>query len=226
MATPLTKRPQPWPIRAMHWLNALVLVVMAGSGLQILVAFPRMGPRDAPYDWFPLQGWTPPDWARVGGWLAGARAWHFAFAWVLILNGVLYVAYLAISGEWRRRLFLPRRDAGNALRMIAYYLRARRTPPQQGLYNGLQRATYTGVLALGAFVVVTGLAIYKPVQLGIFARLLGGYDPARLLHFTALALFAAFTLTHLVLVALHPRELLHIFSGGPREPIAPEDLRE
>lgn len=222
---PAVKRPQPWPVRLLHWVNAFALVVMAGSGLQILVAYPRMGPQGALYRWYPLQDWLPPEWMRVGGWLAGGRAWHFAFAWLLILNGLAYLAYLVLSGEWRRRLFLPRRDARPALQMIAYYLRLRKQPPGQGLYNGLQRATYTGVLGLGILVVLSGLVLYKPVQLEPLTRLLGGYDVARLIHFVTLALFAGFTVTHLVLVALHPRALADIFTGGSVAPVAREDRR-
>jgi thiosulfate reductase cytochrome b subunit len=212
-------------VRLLHWVNAFALVVMAGSGLQILVAYPRMGPQGELYRWYPLQDWLPPEWMRVGGWLAGGRAWHFAFAWLLILNGLAYLAYLAISGEWRRRLFLPRRDARAALQMVAYYLRLRKTPPEQGLYNGLQRATYTGVLGLGILVVLSGLALYKPVQLELLTRVLGGYDVARLIHFVTLAFFAGFTVTHLVLVTLHPRALAEIFTGGSVAPVAREDRR-
>lgn len=225
MALPSVKRPQPWPIRLMHWLNVVALVVMAGSGLQILVAYPRMGPQGQLYRWYPLQEWVPPGWMRIGDWLAGGRAWHFAFAWLLIVNGAAYLLYLAFSGEWRRRLFLPRRDAKHALQMCAYYLRLRKTPPEQGLYNGLQRATYTGVLFLGILVVLSGLAIYKPVQLGFLTRALGGYDPARFIHFAVLVLFALFTVTHIVLTVLHPRALLDIFTGGRRAPVAAEDRR-
>src|SRR6478609_1047540 len=104
------RREQPWPVRLLHWANAALLVIMAGSGLQILAAFPNLGPRGAPYRWYPFADRTPPAWLRLGGWLAGARHWHFAFGWFFVLNGLAYVAYLFASGEWRRRLFLPRRD--------------------------------------------------------------------------------------------------------------------
>src|ERR1700722_3490655 len=116
-------RLQPLSIRITHWIIVPVLVLMAGSGLQIYAAYPALGPRGAQYAWFPLQGKTPPVWLRFGGWLAGARHWHFALAWYLILNGVAYLAYLFVRGEWRRRLFLPHRDLGNALSMFLYYLR-------------------------------------------------------------------------------------------------------
>src|SRR6185503_8663646 len=93
------RRPQPWPIRLSHWLNVPLLAILAGSGLQILAAFPSLGPRGAPYGWYPLHGWTAPGWLRIGRWLAGARHWHFAFAWLLVANGLFYLVYLFASGE-------------------------------------------------------------------------------------------------------------------------------
>jgi thiosulfate reductase cytochrome b subunit len=216
---PEHRRPQPWPIRVSHWLNVPLLVIMAASGLQILAAYPMQGPQGRPYDWYPFQGITPPEWSRLGDWLAGARHWHFAFAWFLALNGVAYVLYLAFSGEWRRRLFLPRRDTRNALDTLAFYVRLRKHAPEQGLYNGLQRLAYTGTLVLGALSILTGLVLYKPVQLGALTRLFGGYDSARALHLIVLAAFALFTVGHVVLVLLHPRTLGEMVTGG-RKPDA------
>ncbi|HEX7127110.1 MAG TPA: cytochrome b/b6 domain-containing protein [Thermodesulfobacteriota bacterium] len=218
MAANTDPRPrQPWPIRLTHWLVVPLLAVMAGSGLQVLVAYPDLGPRGEPYAWYPFPGTAPPGWARIGQWLAGGRHWHFAFAWFLILNGVFYVGYLAGSGEWRRRLFRPRRDARNAAATLAYYLRLRKAPPDQGLYNGLQRLAYTGALALGGLEVLTGLAIYKPVQLGWLAALFGGYDAARAIHLIGLALLVLFVIGHVLMVLLHPRTLADMVTGGRRD---------
>src|SRR5262249_44353964 len=143
------RKPQPWPIRLSHWVNVPALAIMAMSGLQILVAYPYMGPRGGMWSWWPLQDWHPPEWLRVGQWLAGARAWHFAMAWLLVGNAAIWLGYLAASGEWRRRFFWPPRDTGPALRQLAYYLRLRREPPPVDLYNGLQRMAYTTALGLG-----------------------------------------------------------------------------
>lgn len=208
------RRPQPLLVRLTHWLNVVLLWLMAASGLQILMAFPYLGPQGALYAWHPLQGWYPPDWMRVGKWLAGSRHWHFGLAWLLVLNALGYLGYLALSGEWRRRLFLPRRDARNAVQTLAWYLRLRKSPPDQGLYNGLQRFVYTGVLVLAALQVLTGLAIYKPVQLGWLAALFGGYDPARAIHFYGLVALALFTVGHVVMVLLHPKTLGEMVTGG------------
>jgi len=126
------------------------------------------------------------------------------------------VVWLVISGEWRRRTFHPRRDAGNALHTTAWYLRLRKSPPEQGLYNGLQRLAYTLVIALAALEVLSGLALYKPVQLSVLAALFGGYEGARAFHLLGLAALLVFTVGHVALTVLHPRALASIFTGGRR----------
>ena len=208
--------PQPAAIRLAHWINIPLLVIMAGSGLQILAAYPALGPRGGQYGWYPFQNQAPPSWLRFGGWLAGARHWHFAIAWFLILNGAIYLIYMVASGEWRRRIFIPTRDTSNALAMFAYYLRIRRTPPSQDFYNGLQRLAYSSAILFGVVVVLSGLAIYKPVQLYWITAAFGGYDVARVVHLSCLVLLASFTAMHLVLVALHPRTLVTMVTGGQR----------
>jgi thiosulfate reductase cytochrome b subunit len=150
------RSPQPLPIRLVHWLNALFLILMAGSGLQILAAYPSLGPQGEQYRWYPFQGTPPPRWLRIGGWLAGARHWHFAIAWFFVLNGLIYVTYLLASGESQRRWFQPGRDARNAIAQFAYYLRLRSTPPQPDFYNGLQRLAYTSVILFGLMMVLSG----------------------------------------------------------------------
>jgi len=189
---------------------------MLASGLQILAAFPSLGPRGQAYRWYPFNGQAPPQWLRLGGWLAGARHWHFAFAWFFVLNGLVYLTWLFASGEWRRRMFLPRRDARNALVMMAYYLRLRREPAPADPYNGLQRLSYTSALLLAVIAVLSGLAIYKPVQLSWLATLFGGYDGARAIHLLALVALALFSATHVVVVLLHPRSLGEMVTGGRR----------
>jgi thiosulfate reductase cytochrome b subunit len=210
------RRAQPMLIRVAHWLNIPFLLIMAGSGLQILVAYPDLGPRGELYSWYPFQNMSPPSWLRMGGWLAGARHWHFAIAWFLIFNGVLYLVYQIISGEWRRRMFLPIRDTPNAFSMFLYYLRIRKTPPPEDFYNGLQRLSYTSAILFGMVVVLSGLAIYKPVQLHWLTAIFGSYDAARTIHLGCLVLLALFTITHVVLVALHPRTMIAMVTGGNR----------
>jgi thiosulfate reductase cytochrome b subunit len=210
------RRAQPAAIRLAHWINIPLLVIMAGSGLQIFAAYPALGPRGAQYGWYPFQNDAPPSWLRFGGWLAGARHWHFAVAWFLILNGAIYLIYMIASGEWRRRVFIPTRDTSNALAMFGYYLRVRSIPPPEDFYNGLQRLAYSSAILFGVVVVLSGLAIYKPVQLHWITAAFGGYDVARVVHLSCLLLLASFTAMHLVLVALHPRTIVTMVSGGPR----------
>jgi thiosulfate reductase cytochrome b subunit len=207
---------QPLAVRITHWANVPLLAVMAASGLQILAAFPEMGPKGSPARWYPLQQWTPPSWLRAGEWLAGARHLHFGLAWLFLANALVYVLWMAASGEWRRRAFHPRRDGRNALQTFSWYLRLRKSPPEQGLYNGLQRLAYTTAVFLGAVEVLSGLALYKPVQLSPIAALFGGYEGARAVHLLGLAALLAFTVAHVVLVLLHPRALASIFTGGRR----------
>lgn len=211
------RREQPLPIRVVHWCNAVFLVLMAGSGLQILTAYPSLGPRGAQYWWYPFQDTPPPEWLRIGGWLAGGRHWHFAIAWFFVLNGLVYLAYFFISGEWRRRMFCPLRDACGAVAQFMYYMRISRTPPPADFYNGLQRLAYSAVVFFGLVMVLSGLAIYKPVQLHFLTVIFGGYDGARVVHLAGLCLFAMFVVTHLVLVSMHPREILNMITGGRRE---------
>lgn len=208
------KRPQPLAIRLTHWINIPVIAVMAMSGLQIFHAYPHFGPRGATLDWLPFDGWEAPAWARAGRWLAGARHLHFALAWLLVLNALVYLGYLAISGEWRRRFFWPPRDTKPALHQVMYYLRLRRDPPPVDLYNSLQRSAYTAAVALGVLVVLSGLVMYKPVQLHWLGVPMGGYDGARLVHFGCLIALAGFVITHVVMVVLHPRSLGEMITGG------------
>lgn len=208
---------QPLAIRITHWLNAVVLFVVAATGLQILAAFPALGPRGALYRWYPFQNAAPPHWLRMGGWLAGARHIHFALAWLLVINAIVYLAVYFGRGEWRRRLFVPPRDARPAAQMAGYYLRLRKTAPESGLYNPLQRLGYTSAVVLGIVEVLSGLAIYKPVQLSTLAAVFGGYDGARAVHLLGLVGLVFFTLGHVFMVATHPRTVLAMIDGGKRE---------
>jgi len=210
------RRQQPLPIRICHWCNVVFITVMAGSGLQILTAYPALGPRGDQYSWYPFQNLPPPSWLRIGGWLEGGRHWHFAIAWFLVANGLIYLCYFFASGEWRRRLFRPQRDAVNAVRQFAYYVRIRKSPPPEGFYNGLQRLSYSGILLLGVVMVLSGLAIYKPVQFHFLTLLFGGYDGARVVHLAGLCLLGIFVVIHLMLVLSHPQALLAMVTGGKR----------
>jgi thiosulfate reductase cytochrome b subunit len=204
-------------VRLTHWLTAVLLVGMIASGLQIYAAFPRFGPREAPYPIpNPWTGESFPRWATLGGWLAGGLNWHFALAWPFVITGLVYLAFLVVSGEWRSLLF-RRRDLRPALEMQLYYLHLRREHPPQGKHNALQKAAYTGIVILGAISVLSGFAIYKPVQLWWLTALFGGYEVTRYWHFVAVWIFVGFTLLHVVLVlVVDPASLRSMVTGWYR----------
>ena len=203
-------------VRFAHWANALLLVGLIGSGLQIYMSFPHFGPRGGPYFPNPWDGKPFPARVMLGGWLAGGLNWHFALAWPFILTGLLYLAYLAFTGEWRSLLFRPR-DVPRAWQMQLYYLKLRREHPPQGKHNALQKMAYTSIVLLGALSVLTGFAIYKPTQLSWLTTLFGGYQLARYWHFWAVWIFVAFTLVHVTLVlVVDPASLRAMITGWYR----------
>jgi thiosulfate reductase cytochrome b subunit len=182
----------------MHWLNAVTIVMMIGSGWQI-------------YNASPLFGFTFPPLVTIGGWLGAGIAWHLAFMWLLVINGVAYLLWGAGSGHFRRKLFpisLPAvwRELGAALRC--------KLPHQQGVYNAVQRLLYLGVIFAGIVIVISGLGIWKPVQLWFFTSLCGGYFIARYVHFFAMAAIAAFLCIHILLVLMVPKVLPPMITGG------------
>lgn len=196
------KKLHPWPVRLTHWLNAACMVCMFMSGWAIYNASPLFSFR------FPVS-------LTVGGWLGGALAWHFAFMWLLLINGAIYVLYGLASRHFKREL-LPigiaalKHDLTDALRF--------RLVHEKGVYNAVQRLMYWIVLAAGVLIVISGVAIWKPVQLQELVALLGGYDVARYVHFAAMTMIAAFVVIHLVLVILVPKTLLPMITGGVRTP--------
>lgn len=202
-----------WIVRLTHWGSAVLIAGLVTSGLQIYRAYPRFGERGGPYLPQPFQDVAFPEWARLGGWLAGGLRWHFFFMWPFMLVGVAYLIYLGVSGEWRKLLFRPR-DIRPAIRMQAYYLRLVKEHPPQGKHNALQKLAYTGIVLLGALSVLTGWAILKPVQLHWLVAVFGGFQAARYWHFWAVWLFVAFTCVHVAMVFLVDRASLRAMVTG------------
>jgi thiosulfate reductase cytochrome b subunit len=204
-------------VRLTHWLNAVLLVGMVASGLQIYNAYTHFGIRGSvlPVP-NPLDGQAVSEWARLGGWLAGGLNWHFLLAWPFVITGLVYIGFLVLSGEWRSLVFRPR-DIGSAIQMQLYYLHLRKDHPPQGKHNALQKLAYTSIVVLGAISVLSGFAIYKPVQLAWLTSAFGGYELARYWHFVAVWLFVGFTLLHVALVFLvDPASLRGIITGWYR----------
>jgi len=216
LATPFVHRHH-WIVRLTHWVNAIVLVGMVASGLQIYGAYERFGVRGTRLPLpNPMDMHQFPRWMRLGGWLAGGINWHFFLMWPLVLNGLLYLGYLVLAGEWRPLLFRPR-DIGPAMEMQKYYLRLRPDHPPQGKHNALQKGAYTFIVLLGALSVLSGLALWKPVQLWWLTAVFGGYELARYWHFVAVWLFVAFSLVHVTLVfVVDPASLRAMLTGWYR----------
>ena len=206
-----------WIVRLTHWVNAVVLVGMVASGLQIYGAYERFGIRGTKLPLpNPLDMRQAPKWMRLGGWLAGGINWHFFLMWPLVLNGLLYLGYLLLAGEWRPLLFRPR-DLRPAIEMQKYYLHLRKEHPPQGKHNALQKGAYTFIVLLGVLSVLSGLALWKPVQLAWLTAAFGGYELARYWHFAAVWLFIAFSLVHVTLVfVVDPASLRAMITGWYR----------
>jgi thiosulfate reductase cytochrome b subunit len=212
---PLVKRHH-WIVRVSHWATVLLLSGMIASGLQIYLAYARFGNRGGPLFPSPFDNAGFPAWSRLGGWLAGALNWHFALMWPLVFFGLLYLSYLVGSGEWRSLLFRPR-DVRGAIEMQKYYLRLRKDHPPQGKHNPLQKLAYSFIVLLGVLSVLTGIAIYKPLQLGWLTALFGGFQAARYWHFWAVWIFIGFTAVHVLLVfVVDPHSLRAMLTGWYR----------
>lgn len=211
-----------WLVRVTHWVNALALLIMVGSGLRIFNAYPAFHRRGESFCCWPFEGRAIPASLTFGGWLGGARHWHFAAMWLLVVNGLVYLGFVYLHGEWRE--LVPRRgDVRDAWQMARFYLRLRGDHPRQGKHNALQRSAYFAMPVFGALAVLTGLAIWKPVQLAPLTHLLGGYVWARYFHFMAMLALVTLTVVHVFMVfAVDPYALRAITTGGYDEATSPE----
>ncbi|MBM3527800.1 MAG: cytochrome b/b6 domain-containing protein [Alphaproteobacteria bacterium] len=185
-------------VRVTHWINALATIVMIGSGWEI-------------YNASPLFGFTFPKSITLGGWLAGALLWHFAAMWVLAVNGLVYLALGISTGHFRRRLLPIRPNEVAADFKAALKFRLKHDDP--ALYNAMQRLLYLGVILAGIVIVLSGLAMWKPIQLQELTALFGGYEAARYVHFFAMAAIVGFLAVHIVLALVVPRSLRTMVTG-------------
>jgi thiosulfate reductase cytochrome b subunit len=192
------KTVHPLLVRITHWVNALAILVMVLSGWKI-------------YNASPLFDFVFPDGLTLGGWLAGALQWHFAAMWILVLNGLIYLAFGLASGHLRRRMLpiSPKAMVADVLNA----LRGRLAHDDLSVYNAAQKAAYLGAIALAIGLVLSGLAIWKPVQFYALASLMGDYEGARLLHFFCMAGLVLFVLVHVVMVLLVPKTFLTMITG-------------
>lgn len=184
-------------VRSCHWLAAVAVPILIASGLEVFAAFPSFGDK-VPADEFP----APPPGLRLGGWLGGALQWHLTFAWVFAGAGMAYFIYQLATRNYRQVLF-TRHDMRGVWPMIRHYLRLGPMPRMEGTYNPLQKLAYTAVIGLGLVLLVTGMALYKPVQLSWLVASLGGFRLVRIWHFAAMCGLLAFIPGHLIMVFLH-----------------------
>ncbi len=200
----------PLAIRWFHWVNFPVLAVMIWSGLLIYwandVYHLQLGFANVHLfpSWFYHPGYHEATNKGHALWdldyrLAEGMAWHFLFFWLFAINGILYVSFLALSGQWRE-LAPSRSSVKQAVEVILHELHIRREVPAQGKYNGAQRIAYSTIILMGFGSLITGLAIYKPIQLAWLTSLLGGYETARFLHFWITMGYVAFFVIHILQV--------------------------
>jgi len=181
-----------------HWLNVLSVVIMIMSGWRIYNASPI----------FPFRF---PNEITLGGWLGGALQWHFAAMWLLVANGLIYLLTNFVSGRFSRRFF-PLTPLG-VVRDLFAALRGRLAHDDPRHYNQVQRAAYLFAVLDLVLLVASGLAIWKPVQLGWLLMLFGSFQGARLVHFIAMSGLVAFIVIHVAMVALVPRTLRTMITG-------------
>jgi thiosulfate reductase cytochrome b subunit len=189
----------PLAIRWFHWVNFPVLMIMIWSGLLIYWANDeykiKLGQTEF-FHFFP-EGFYKT--LNIPFRLAEGMSFHFAFMWLFIINGLLYILYTAFSGEWR--YLLPNRHSfKEAWQVLLHDLRIKKFHPPQQKYNAAQRIAYTSIIVMGIGSFITGLAIYKPVQFNWITWICGGYEAARLEHFILTIGYVLFFLVHIIQV--------------------------
>jgi len=185
-------------LRVTHGLNAVAFFVLVLSGWRI-------------YNAAPLFEFRFPGAVTLGGWLGGALLWHFAAMWLLVGNGIVYLALNVASGRIRRKFFplSPRALVSD----LWAALRGRLSHADPRTYNAVQRAAYLFVIVGTTLLVMSGLVLWKSVQFPLLRELMGGYEAARRVHFLVMASLVAFLGVHLILVLLVPRTLLAMLRG-------------
>src|SRR6266576_3563750 len=189
---------QPGWVRIVHWINALAMILMIMSGWQI-------------YNASPLFNFRFSSNITLGGWLGGALLWHFAAMWLLMVNGLVYLALGLATGRFRKKL-LPITPAGVVSDAKAA-LTGKLSHADLSTYNYVQKLLYAGIIVVGILIVLSGLAIWKPVQLQYLTALFGGYDVARYVHFICMAAIVAFIVVHVALALLVPKSLRAMIIG-------------
>lgn len=200
MKTPARKL-HPLPLRVMHWINAVTILVMIGSGWKI-------------YNDEVIFGWLHfPEWLTIGKWAQHGLQFHFLGMWIFAINGLCYLVYGFTTGRYRRML-LPIR-AGELKATVADALRFRLGHEDTTKYNPVQKLLYIGVICTGLLTLLSGLSIWKPIQFSELLALFGGFQSARLVHFLCMTAIVGFLLVHVALAVLVPKTIRAMVDGGP-----------
>jgi len=189
---------QPAWVRTVHWINAVAMILMIMSGWQI-------------YNASPLFSFSFSPSITLGGWLGGALLWHFAAMWLLMVNGLIYLTLGFATGRFRKKL-LPITPSG-VLSDARAALTGRLSHDDLTRYNYVQKMLYAGIIVVGIVIVLSGISIWKPVQLQYLTALFGGYDVARYVHFVCMAAIVAFLVVHIALALLVPKSLRAMVIG-------------
>ncbi|CCD86936.1 conserved membrane protein of unknown function [Bradyrhizobium sp. ORS 285] len=198
ISTEKAKVIQPAWVRIMHWINAVAMILMIMSGWQI-------------YNASPLFDFRFDRSITLGGWLGGALLWHFAAMWLLMLNGLAYLVTGLAAGRFRRKL-LPLSPSA-VISDLKAALTFKLSHGDLTVYNAVQKLLYLGIILVGIVVVLSGLSIWKPVQLHWLVTLFGDYPAARYVHFICMALICAFLVIHILLALLVPKSLRAMIIG-------------
>lgn len=190
---------QPAWVRIVHWINAVAIVLMIMSGWQIYNASPLFSFLTFSHS------------VTLGGWLGGALQWHFAAMWLLMVNGLVYLTLGLVTGRFRKKL-LPI-SASGVIGDTKAALTGKLSHADLTVYNQVQKLLYAGIIVVGIVIVLSGLAIWKPVQLQWLTAVFGGYDVARYVHFFCMAAIVGFLVIHVALALLVPKSLRAMIIG-------------
>jgi thiosulfate reductase cytochrome b subunit len=194
-------RLHPLALRIMHWINAVAIFIMIGSGWKI-------------YNDDVIFGILHfPDSLVIGKWAQHGLQWHFFGMWIFVLNGLAYLSYGVVTGRFRRKLFPI--SIGEILATVGDALRFHLSHDDLTHYNAVQKILYLGVMLIGICIVISGLALWKPVQFSELADLFGSFQNIRLVHFLCMSAIVAFILVHVTLALLVPQSLVAMVTGGP-----------
>jgi thiosulfate reductase cytochrome b subunit len=185
-------------LRMTHWINVVAVVVLLMSGWRI-------------YNASPIFAFQIPKVLTLGGWLGGSLQWHFAAMWLLVVNGFVYISVNAAYGRFLRK-YIPLR-LKDLIRDFLNVFKGKLSHDNLLQYNALQKLAYLFVVFDLILIIASGLVIWKSVQFPLLRDLMGGYDTARIVHFTAMAALLGFIIVHIVMVALVPRTLILITRG-------------